>query len=97
MTDDEIKKAALNCSNGCRCDDCLYDERGCRGLVTDLLKINNRQQAEIERLKIELQAMRNAANSYKAENERLLQNLQQPQSEAIKEFSKFLVSDAKKN
>lgn len=46
----------------------------------------NRQKAEIENLNIVLQAMRNAANSYKIENERLLQKLQQPQSEAIKEF-----------
>ena len=102
MTDDEIKKALECCVEG-KCQLCsLYDNDtiadNCpTGLLKLCLDLINRQQAEIERLKIELQAMRNAANSYKAENERLLQNLQQPQSEAIKEFSKFLVSDAKKN
>lgn len=39
---------------------------------------------------VELKAMRGAANSYKLENERLLQKLQQAKSDAIKEFAERL-------
>ena len=39
--------------------------------VADVLDLINRQKAEIERLETELKAMRGAANSYKAEVERL--------------------------
>ena len=55
--------------------------------IAELTEEINRQQVEIENLNIELQAMRNAANQYQIENERLLQKLQQPQSEAVKEFA----------
>ena len=48
------------------------------------------QKAEIERLNVELKAMRGAANSYKLEIERLLQKLQQAKSEAIKDFAERL-------
>lgn len=39
--------------------------------IENALNLINRQKAEIDNLKIELQAMRNAANGYKAEVERL--------------------------
>ena len=50
----------------------------------------NSQKAEIESFNVELNAMRGAANSYKLENERLLQKLQQAKSEAIKDFAERL-------
>ena len=79
MNDNEIIKA-LECCKLCSspedCYECPYGEgntkRGCVGdLINDSLEFINRQQAEIERLEVELKAMRGAANSYKAENGRL--------------------------
>ena len=101
MTDKEIKKALECCSEVDNCEECPLCESCNRKVfnyalalinrkdikIAELAEEINRQQAELERLKIELQAMRNAANSYKIENERLLQKLQQPQSEAVKEFA----------
>ena len=77
MTDNDIIKALECCINAEDCDACPYfvetdGERDCKGIDwKDVLDLINRQQAEIDNLKIELQAMRNAANGYKAEVERL--------------------------
>ena len=60
MTDNEIIKE-LNL----RIDDFSRE-------TLDLIK---RQKAEIERLNVELKAMRGSANSYKLENERLQKNI----------------------
>jgi predicted transcriptional regulator len=51
LTDDEIVKAYIHCvlKRG-DCDNCLYDEVGCGVDGNDLIKIINRQKAEIERL-----------------------------------------------
>ena len=46
----------------------------------DVLRLINCQKAENERLNVEIKSMRGAANSYKLENERLLQKLQQAKS-----------------
>lgn len=102
MTDKEIKKALECCVEG-KCQLCpLYDNdtiadncpTGVLRLCRDLI---NRKQAENENLNIELQAMRNAANSYKAEVERckgvikmLEENVKTAKSEAIKEFAERL-------
>ena len=51
------------------------------------LDLINRKDTQIKELEVELKAMRGAANSYKLENERLLQKLQQAKSEAKKEFA----------
>lgn len=51
--------------------------------MDDILDLINRQQAEIERLEIDLEAMRGAANSYKIHYEKA-------KSEAIKEFAERL-------
>ena len=73
MTDEQIK--ALECCNGDDCETCMalkycdYMHPG--ALARSSLDIINRQKAKIERLNIELKAMRGAANSYKAEIERL--------------------------
>lgn len=71
MTDNEIIKA-LEC---CKYDDCNNCPNVCdnrhANLIDCVLDLINRKNKEISDLKIELQAMRNAANSYKAEVERL--------------------------
>lgn len=92
MTDNEIIKAlecckrsvgAILCTSNCpmysECDSEDPMEDIC-GLALDLI---DRQKAEIERLNIELQSMRNAANSYKMHYENA-------KSEAIKEFAERL-------
>ena len=57
--------------NGNWCRTCNYD------LMKSALDLINRLQAEKQNLEIELQAMRGAANSYKAENERLKNHIQE--------------------
>ncbi len=70
MTDNEIIKALECCCGDNGCFGCPYTENhGCRLLrnpIKDALDLLNRQKAEIERLGIELKAMRGAARSYKA-------------------------------
>ena len=100
MTDEQIIKA-LECCATDKTDDCFqcpYDnivyKPGNGGCVNrcrkDALDLINRKKAEIERLNVELKAMRGAVYSYKLESERLLQILQQAQSKAIKEFAELL-------
>lgn len=76
FTDEEIIKALECCSTPCcECDECpLY----CVGancssfeLHRYVLNLVNRQKAQIDELCISLEAMRNAATSYKAECKRL--------------------------
>ena len=79
MTDNEIMNTVRRCADkACyRCTE--YGKEYCRETIAALawdmmynLKAENeRQKAEIERLGIELRAMRGAANSYKRDNERL--------------------------
>lgn len=101
MTDEQIIKALECCAtdDGDDCSQCPYDnivyEPGnggcvnrCRKEALDLIK---RQKAEIERLEIELKAMRGTANTYK-------KWYHEAKSEAIKEFAerlkeKFGISD----
>lgn len=100
MTDNEIIKALKCCGNivDSTCKECVYHETYNAScvvrLMRDALDLINRQKAEIENLNIVLQAMRNAANSYKAENERykgfiklLEADVKTAKSEAIKEFA----------
>ena len=81
MTDNEIIKALEVCTS--ELQDCvlcpLLDN--CDPLVLDgqALDLINRQQAEIERLKIENQALRSAANSCKL-------HYNEARAEAVKEF-----------
>lgn len=60
MNDSEIIKGLQRMSN--------EDPDGFSSVVLDLI---NRQQAEIDRLNIDLKAMRGAANSWKAEVQRI--------------------------
>lgn len=96
MTDNEIIKALECCCtlNGVGCRNCpqydIHSAMCVKNLIRNTLDLINRQKAEIEGLNVELKSMRGAANSYKLENERLLQKLQQAKSEAIKEFAEEL-------
>ena len=83
MTDNEIIKA-LEATASWVCDECKFHGEMCDGdkcekvIAENALDLINRQKAEIERLNIELQSMRSAANSYKMHHETA-------KSEAIKE------------
>ncbi len=85
MTDNEIIKALECCkSMVTSCEECPMHIEGviCHEyeLNEKALDIIKRQQAEIERLKIDLEAMRGAANSYK-------HHYNKARSEAVKEFA----------
>lgn len=72
FTDEEIIKALECCAYSDGCERCQYSKQ-CNGgeHLINALDLINRQKAENEKLNIELKAMRGAANSYKAEVERL--------------------------
>lgn len=67
-------------------------------LCKEALDLINRQQAEIERLNIDLKAMRGAANSWKAEVQRICKkefdnieiDIETVKSEAVREFAESL-------
>ena len=77
MTDNDIIKALELCVAG-RCskkcpyagDDDCQEHNG-----NDILDLINRQKAEIERLEVELDAMRGAANSYKMHFDKAIKEL----------------------
>lgn len=65
--------------------------------INTIYNLINRQQAEIDRLSIDLKAMRGAANSYKAhyedlksENLETIKILKTAKSEAVREFAEKL-------
>ena len=66
-------KECSTCDKNIRCEECVYQNG------------NENIKSEIERLKIENQSLRSAANSYKM-------NYNEVKSEAIKEFAKRLKS-----
>lgn len=71
MTDNDIKKALECCGNQIACTDgCPLDDLGgidkcVHTLLLNALDLINRQQAEIEKLNVELVGMRGACESYK--------------------------------
>lgn len=87
-TDEEIAKAIECCflngdCSGCPAEFREYGEICVRCVGKNALEMFNRQNAEIERLTIELDAMRGAANSLKMHYEKA-------KAEAIKEFAERL-------
>lgn len=82
MTDNEIIKALEDCSTYAYyyCSECGFKDGDLLKAALDLI---NRQQAEIERLKIENQSLRSAANSYKL-------HYKEARAEAVKEFAEKL-------
>lgn len=117
MTDEEIIEALDLCTqqNGSiPCYDCPcwnHDEQECEGIdYTVTRNLINRQKAEYENLDTKLKAMRGAANSYKAENERLneiIKNCHKEilqkcdscnnriKTEAYKEFAERLIKNSR--
>ena len=79
MTDNEIISCLRNCNAG-DCENCkaLNVCDATFSFHKEALDLINRQKEEIDRLNIELQSMRSAANSYKMHYETA-------KSEAIKE------------
>ena len=102
MNDSEIIKALECCYVLHQCEDCPcdYDTNGktlCNEVGANILGLIKRQQAEIDRLNIDLMAMRGAANSYKAhyedlksENLETIKILKTAKSEAVREFAEKL-------
>lgn len=68
MIDTEIIRILTDYKTQCRSE-----------IIGEAIDLINRQKAEIERLKVDLQSMRNAANSYKMHYETV-------KVEAVKEF-----------
>ena len=96
MNDSEIIKTLEYCITNGGCYNCPHPCNACNDkeiteCAYDLIK---RQQAEIDRLNIDLKAMRGAANSYKAhyedlksENLETIKILKTTKSEAVREFA----------
>ena len=93
MNDSEIIKALATSSdpNNLNCQPTTK-------LCKEALDLINRQQAEIDRLNIDLKAMRGAANSWKAEVQRICKkefdnieiDIETVKSEAVREFAQKL-------
>ena len=84
-TDEAIIRALECCANG-ECDECPYqDNSPCKEYLNNAaLTLINRQRAEIERLTVDLDAMRGAANSYKM-------HYDNAKAEAVKELASALL------
>ena len=106
MTDEQIIEA-LEChisdTDDDSCRPCVFNGYGCLGgLIPAVADLINRQKAEIERLNVELQAMRGAAKTYRVGGEgankfpyeiqvevsKKVEN--EIKSEAVKEFAELL-------
>lgn len=88
MADNEIKKAWECCIplSERKCKECPYHEfrfRCITQLIKDTIDLINRQNEEIEALKIENQSLRSAANSYKIHHN-------EARAESVKEFAERL-------
>lgn len=110
MNDSEIIKALECCTTtkgGCKeCPMKGYEKVDCQLITaTEAYKLINRQQAEIDRLNIDLKAMRGAANSWKAEVQRICKrefdnieiDIEAVKSEAVREFAEKLKEKLKAN
>ena len=106
MTDSEIIKALECCVNNQHCWLCVLKDRedDCHDILKSALDLINRQQAEIDRLNIDLKAMRGAANSWKAEVQRICKrefdnieiDIEAVKSATVKEFAEKLKSRKRK-
>ena len=91
FTDEQIIEIFKYC-NESDCDDCYNCTARQDGkcaipdLGAQVVQVINRQKAEIEKLNIELKAMRGAANSYKLELERKEDELHRAKVEISKHF-----------
>lgn len=107
MNDSEIIKALECCTLPSGCNDCPYVSKSAgrcsTAMVKDAFGLIKRQQAEIDRLNIDLKAMRGAANSYKAhyedlksENLETIKILKTAKSATVREFAENLKSRKRK-
>lgn len=99
MNDSEIIKGLECCTLLNGCNDCPYVDKSAgrcsAAMVKDALGLIKRQQTEIDRLNIDLKVMRGAANSWKAEVQRICKkefdnigiDIEAVKSEAVKEFA----------
>ena len=109
MNDSEIIKGLECCYKTFECETCPYNREDnkrmymgspeCKGVsIKDVVDLINRQRAEIDRLNIDLKAMRGAANSWKAEVQRICKkefdnieiDVETVKSEAVREFAEKL-------
>lgn len=100
MNDSEIIKALEYCITNGECCNCPHPCNACndKEITEYAYDLINRQQAEIERLNIDLKAMRGAANSWKAEVQRICKkefdnieiDIEAVKSEAVREFAEKL-------
>ena len=99
MNDSEIVSALHHC-NGGDCEECKALGK-CHAdwtFLKEAYHLIKRQQAEIDRLNIDLKAMRGAANSWKAEVQRICKkefdnieiDIETVKSEAVREFAERL-------
>ena len=93
MTDEQIIKAYERCFtlgfDESTCYECPFytaTAKCTEDLRDSALDLINRQKAEIENLKVELKAMRGAANAYKLELERKEDELNRAKVEISKHF-----------
>lgn len=101
MSDSEIIKA-LECCMKAECQNCpmyIKENQSCKGIqIFDVVVLINRQKAEIDRLNIDLKAMRGVANSWKVEVQRICKkefdnieiDIETAKSEAVREFAESL-------
>ena len=94
MTDREIMKALeCCCEKGLLCESCDECPNLTMGslcmdqMLRDAINLIHRQKADIERLEIELKAMRGAANSFKAD----VKKLQEVEAKRLQEMVTPLV------
>ena len=96
MNDSEVVSALYHC-NGGDCEECKALGK-CHAdwtFLKEAYRLIKRQQAEIDRLNIDLKAMRGAANSWKAEVKRICKkefdnieiDIEAIKSEAVREFA----------
>ena len=102
MNDSEIIELLETCGEIANCKKCSFynaEKNNCLiKLNTYALDLIKRQQAEIDRLNIDLKAMRGAANSWKAEVERICKkeldnieiDIETVKSKAVREFAEKL-------
>lgn len=87
LTDKEIIKALESEIHLAEYVDSNYCSNIDLSLIKSNLDLINRQQAEIEQLKIENKSLRGAANSYKS-------HFNESKAEAVREFAERLKDDA---
>lgn len=91
MTDNEIKKA-LECCMESDCHNCPYDYFTCdQHQFSDLLDLINRQQAEIERLKLK-NGLMNSERKFRKISAEIL--IARTKAKAYKEFAEKLKENA---